>query len=66
MYADNGDDFASLQSRGGFSPLGAGAAFSAQFTLPSTPEPSEFLLLASGLSGLVGFVRVRRRRAIIA
>ena len=22
MYADNGDDFASLQSHGGFSPLG--------------------------------------------
>ncbi len=64
VYADNGNDFSSLSSQDAFSPLGGDAAFSAQFT--STPEPSEFLLLGSGLSGLVGFVRVRRNRATIA
>lgn len=63
VYSDNGNDFASLSSQGAFSPLGADAAFSAQFTV--TPEPSEFLLLGSGMSGLIGFVRVRRRRATI-
>ena len=64
MYADNGNDFSSLSSQGAFSQVGVDAAFSAQFT--STPEPSEFILLGSGLSGLVGFVRVRRKRAAIA
>jgi hypothetical protein len=59
FFSDNGDDFASLSQAGAFNAVGADAGFSAQFTV--TPEPSEFVLLASGFGGLAGFVRVRRK-----
>jgi hypothetical protein len=45
---------------------GAGAqiGFDAEFTgaQSTVPEPSEFLLLATGLSGMIGVVRMRGRR----
>lgn len=45
----------------------ADLAFTANFSNTSTvPEPSEFVLLATGFSGLAGVVRLRRRRTIAA
>ena len=45
---------------------GTNAAFSAQFAsnTSSVPEPSEFLLIATGLTTLAGSVRFRRRRIV--
>lgn len=61
VFSNNGNDFGFLSQNDAFGVVeGSNAAFSAQFTV--TPEPSEFVLLASGLSGLAGIVRLRRRR----
>ncbi|MGI8548260.1 MAG: PEP-CTERM sorting domain-containing protein [Gemmatimonadaceae bacterium] len=65
VYNDNGDDFASLSTTTWNNSAGdQDAAFSAQFAQAAVtaPEPSELVLLASGLSGLAGVVRLRRRR----
>lgn len=65
VFSDNGNDFASLSKSDAFGVGdGANAGFSAQFTV--TAEPSEFVLVASGFSGLAGIVRLRRRRAMSA
>lgn len=64
VFQNSGDDPASLTRDPFSSQEGVNAAFSAQFinATSTVPEPSEFVLLASGLSGLAGIVRLRRRR----
>lgn len=65
FFSDNGNDFSGLAQSQAFTIVdGVDAGFSARFSV--TPEPSEVVLLASGLSGLAGFVRLRRRRAVSA
>lgn len=69
VYNDNGDDSASLSTTTWNNADGdQDAAFSAQFAQAAvtTPEPSEFVLLASGLSGLAGILKLRRRRVLSA
>lgn len=66
VFSDSGNDFGFLSQNDAFGVVeGSNAAFSAQFTV-TTPEPSEFVLLVSGLSGLAGIVRLRRRRVASA
>ena len=62
----DGSDLTSAQwwSDGADSQLGFAAEFTgAQSTVP---EPSEFLLIATGLSSIAGTVRFRRRRQVAA
>ncbi|MGI9089765.1 MAG: PEP-CTERM sorting domain-containing protein [Gemmatimonadaceae bacterium] len=70
VYNDNGDDFASLSTTTWNNAFGdQDAAFNAQFTqagVTTAPEPSELVLMVSGLSGLAGIVRLRRRRVVSA
>jgi len=68
VYAFTATDGSDITTPGNwYSGAGAQLGFNAQFSgeQSTVPEPSEFLLLGSGLSGLVAFVRVRRRRAIV-
>lgn len=65
VFSDSGNDFGFLSTNDAFGVVdGSNAAFRADFT--TTPEPSEFVLLLSGLSGLGGIVRLRRRRVVSA
>lgn len=66
VYASPSPDGSDLMSPGVWSSsAGQQLAFNAQFSTV-TPEPSEFVLLGTGLTSLIGFVRIRRRRTTLA
>lgn len=69
VYAFTAADGSDITAPGNWTGSEGGQlGFNAQFSgeQSTVPEPSEFVLLGSGLSGLIGLVRIRRKRAMDA